>query len=352
MTLSKALAGLGLAATSVAAALAAEPLAPALQKPEWAYAIPTAPPEPTAPRDQRLYSLPGASRTFTWDQVQGRRPPGSTGPVGPADWFPDEHPPMPAIVAYGDPARGILPCALCHYPSGKGRSENASLAGLPRDYIVQQLHDMSAGLRQSAEPRKTNVGQMVRFAKAMTETEVEASAAYYAAIPWTPYVKVVESRTAPKVRNVNGLLSALEGAQAGAEPLGRRILEVTQDSERTELRDPHSGFIAYAPVGALAKGRALVVSGGRGRTVACGVCHGQDLNGIGPIPGIAGRSPSYIARQLNDLRQGARRGPMAPLMTQVVQKLTDEDILDIAAYVAAQPPPLPPPSSGEGRRPH
>lgn len=328
-----------------AAVLAAEPV-PALQKPEWAYAVPTGPAEPAIPRDQRLYSLPGTDRKFTWDQVQGRRPSGFTGPYGPADWFPDEHPPMPPIVAYGDPARGILACALCHYPSGKGRSENASLAGLPKDYMVQQMRDMQEGLRQSAEPRKTNAGLMVRYAKAMTEAEIEASAAYYAAIPWTAHVRVVESRTGPKVRNLNGLLLAREGEQAGVEPLGNRILEVTEDGERTELRDPHSGFIAYAPVGSLAKGKALVATGGRGRTVACAVCHGQDLNGIGPIPGIAGRSPSYIARQLNDLRQGVRRGPMAPLMTQAVRNLTDEDILNISAYVAAQPAPTTAPAGG------
>src|SRR5690606_38066649 len=122
-TLSKTLVSVGLAGAFVAAALAAEAPSQPLQKPEWAYAIPTAPAGPPTPRDQRLHSLPGADRQFTWDQVQGRRPAGFTGPLGPADWFPDEHPPMPDIVAYGDPVRGILPCALCHYPSGKGRSE-------------------------------------------------------------------------------------------------------------------------------------------------------------------------------------------------------------------------------------
>jgi cytochrome c553 len=338
MKLSKILMGLGLAGTCVAAALAAEPAEQALQKPEWAYAVPTLPPTPAPPRDQTLHSLPGTDRKFTWDQVQGRRPPGFTGQVGPADWFPNEHPPMPDIVAYGDPARGILPCALCHYPSGKGRSENASVAGLPKEYMVQTMRDMRDGLRVSAEPRKANAGLMVRFAKAMTDAEMEASAAYYASIPWTPHVKVVESRTGPKVRNLGGLLLPHQGAQAGVEPLGKRILEVTEDGERTELRDPHSPFIAYVPIGTLAKGKALVTTGGRGRTVACGTCHGEDLNGIGPIPGIAGRSPSYIARQLNDLRQGTRRGPWSPLMTGAVQNLTDEDILNISAYVAAQPP--------------
>lgn len=329
---------MGLAATGAAAGLTAQERAIVLQQPAWAYAVPTGPAEPAVQRGQQLYSLPGSDRKFTFDQVQGRRPPGVTTPVGPADWFPGEHPAMPPIVAYGDPAHGILACALCHYPSGKGRSENAPLAGLPRDYMVQQLHDMKAGLRQSAEPRKGNAGQMVRFAKAMTEAESEAASAYYAAIPWTRYVRVVELRVAPKTRNANGLLSVQEGPQAGSEPVGNRIVEVTEDAERTELRDPHSGFVAYVPPGSVAKGKALVLTGGRGRTAACGVCHGQDLNGLGPIPGIAGRSPSYLARQLNDLRQGTRHGPMAPLMTQVVQKLTDDDILNITAYLASRPP--------------
>jgi cytochrome c553 len=338
MRFPKILAAVGLTLTCVAAGLAAEPAPQPLQKPEWAYAVPTAPPRPQPVRDQRPLSLPGTDRTFTWDQIQGRRPPGATGLFGPADWFPDEHPPMPPIVAYGDPARGILPCALCHYPSGKGRSENASLAGLPKDYMVQQLRDMRDGLRASAEPQKANATRMVNYAKAMTDAEMEASGAYYASIPWTPYVKVVESRTGPKVDNLGGLLLPLEGELAGVEPLGPRILEVTADGERTERRDPHSGFIAYVPIGSLAKGKALVTTGG-GRTVPCGACHGEDLNGVGSVPGIAGRSPSYIARQLNDLRQGARRGPMAALMKPAVQNLTDEDILNISAYVAALPPP-------------
>jgi cytochrome c553 len=92
-------------------------------------------------------------------------------------------------------------------------------------------------------------------------------------------------------------------AQAGAtEPIGQRIIEMPEDLERTELRDSASGFVAYVPVGSIAKGEALI-AGGNGKTVACAICHGQDLRGLGPIPGLAGRSPSYIVRQLYD------RGP-------------------------------------------
>jgi cytochrome c553 len=348
--------GVALAGVMGLAAIAGEAPLPPLQKPEWAYSIPPAPPTPAAPpaarlpgappppRDQTLHGLPGTQLRFTMDQVNGRREPGSTAQVGPADWFPTEHPAMPPIVAYGDPARGVTACALCHYPSGKGRSENASLAGYPQSYLVQQLRDMRAGLRHSAEPRKANAAGMVRYAAAMTDAEIEASAAYYASMPWSAYVQVVESRIAPKVRNAGGLLLPLQGAEAGMEPFAGKIMEVAADPERTELRDPHSGFIAYVPVGSLAKGRALVTTGGGGRTVTCGICHGEDLNGLGPIPGLAGRSPSYIGRQLNDLRQGTRRGPMTPLMARAVAKLTDDDILNIAAYLASLP--VGPPQGG------
>jgi len=127
-------------------------------------------------------------------------------------------------------------------------------------------------------------------------------------------------------------------AQAGAtEPIGQRIIEMPEDLERTELRDSASGFVAYVPVGSIAKGEALI-AGGNGKTVACAICHGQDLRGLGPIPGLAGRSPSYIVRQLYDLQHGVRKGPWTDLMKPVVSQLTDEDIVSIAAYTASRAP--------------
>ena len=92
-------------------------------------------------------------------------------------------------------------------------------------------------------------------------------------------------------------------------------------------------------MGAVAKGKTLVTTGGGGKTLACAICHGEDLSGIGPIPGIAGRSPSYIARQLYDIQQGARHGGITDLMKPVVAKLSAADILDITAYVASRPVP-------------
>jgi cytochrome c553 len=336
-------------ATSAAfAAVAQEAPAQKPATPEWAYAIPAPQPRPAAPPagaapppvDTTLHSLPGTTRTFTVDQIRGRRPAGSTVQVGPADWYPEDHPAMPPIVAYGDPARGITACALCHYPNGKGKPENAPVSGFGKEYIAQQLRDMKAGLRRSAEPRKGNAGLMVNIAKAMTDAEIEASAAYFASMTWTPWIRVVESPTAPKVRSAAGLYMPLEGADAGVEPIAGRIVEVPVEPHRTELlRDPRSGFIAYVPPGSVAKGRALVETGGRGRTVACAICHGADLNGSAMVPGLAGRSPSYLARQLNDFRQGARKGPLSPLMHGAVKQLTDGDIVNVTAYLASLPAP-------------
>src|SRR5262249_33675292 len=125
--------------------------------------------------------------------------------------------------------------------------------------------------------------------------------------------------------------------------------ETPENPERTEiLRDPRSGFIAYAPTGSVKKGEALVKNGGA-RTEACGTCHGADLKGLGPVPGIAGRSPSYLVRQMYDMQTGERHGEWADLMKPVVAKLTDEDLIDIAAYVASLLP-LPATSTAADKR--
>jgi len=207
-------------------------------------------------------------------------------------------------------------------------------------YFIQQMNDFRNGLRKSAEPRKANTNAMITIAKALTPEEIRQSAEYFAAMPWTPWVRVVEASTVPKMESRGGIWVPLEGA--AKEPLGNRIMETPENPERTEiLRDPRSGFVAYVPSGSLKKGEALVKTGGNGRTEACGVCHGSDLMGLGPVPGIAGRSPSYLARQMFDMQAGARHGEWADLMKPVVAKLTEEDLVNISAYVASLMPKKP-----------
>jgi cytochrome c553 len=283
---------------------------------------------PAAPPDESLKQLPGAAKGFTLAQIRDA--------FGPADWYPGDHPQMPEVVAHGK-RPDVRACSLCHYPNGKGRPENAGVAGLPASYFIQTMDDFRKDARKSADTRKANTNIMIQIAKGMTDDEIKAAAQYFGAMKWTPWIKVVEVNTVPKTRIQGGMFLKLEGSET--EPIGQRIIEAPDDTERTEtLRDPHSGFTAYVPMGAVKKGEALVTTGGGGKTTQCGVCHGADLKGLGPVPGIAGRSPSYTVRQLYDMQQGTRKGVWTDLMKPVVEKLSNEDMLAIAAYTASRMP--------------
>jgi cytochrome c553 len=228
-----------------------------------------------------------------------------------------------------------------------GRPENAAPAALPKEYFIRQIRDFRSGLRRSADPRKPNTNTMIDLAKAMTDEEIAQAADYFAAIPWTRRVRVLESALVPKTRIAGNLFLAVE--RTLSEPIGARIIEMPENEERAEtLRDPRAGFVAYVPPGSLERGRNLALFGGmsvvngqivQGKTTACTACHGLDLMGVADVPPIAGRSPSYIARQLFDIQQGTRNGPSVQLMRLVVAKLTAGDMVDVAAYVASAFPP-------------
>lgn len=325
--------------SALACVFAASIAVSAAGPPPWAYGFPTAPgpnaptvPASTPPAsvpDASIHHIEGSDKGFTRAQVGDN--------YGPADWFPNEHPAMPEIVSHGRKEAMIAACMLCHYPNGKGKPENAPVAGLPVSYFIQTMHDFRDGKRASADTRKANTGRMAGFAKLMTEEEIKASAEYFAAIPYGTWMtKVVETTMVPKTRLNFGMFVMLPGNEK--EPIAGRLIETPIDPEATEvLRNPHSGMIVYTPPGSLKKGEALVKSGA-GRTTACAQCHGADLRGLGPVPGIAGRSPSYLARQMYDMQQGTRKGEWSALMKPVVEKLTGDDFISITAYLASLKP--------------
>jgi len=299
----------------------------------WAYAVLEAPlPPPPATDETAVKQIPGSTQSFTVKQLR------DTG--NPVDWFPGDHPPMPSIVAHRrSPTTNpwIGSCGLCHYPNGKGRPENAGVAGLPAGYILEQLADFKNGARRTADPGKRNTAVMSGNAAGITDEEAMAAAEYFSSMKMTPWIKVVETETVPKTRNVGGFFVPLEGKET--EPIGQRILEMPVDPEATEMyRNPRSGWIAYAPMGSVKKGEDLVVRGGAGKTVACAACHGEGLKGNGNFPPLAGRSPSYLARQLYDIQKYTRNGPGTQLMRPVVQNLNEADILAITAYLASLEP--------------
>jgi cytochrome c553 len=228
--------------------------------PPWAYAV-NPPDFKEPPVDATLRHIRGSTAAYTSAQLRDL--------FFAPDWYPDDHPPMPEIVAHGRKPN-VFACGVCHRADGPGGPENSSLAGLPESYI--------AG--------------------------------------W--------------------FLAAVNGTDR--EPIGNRIIEVPKDLDRFESRDAHSEFIIYVPLGAIAKGEALVATGGAGKTIACGTCHGRELRGLGPIPGIAGRSSSYIFRQLYDMQHGQRAGLGSAPMVTVVAKLNEEDLVSLAAYLASLTP--------------
>jgi cytochrome c553 len=297
--------------------------------PPWAYTV-NPPPTPGAkpavrPADDPApRQVPGATVTFTLAQTRDA--------YNPPDWHPGGHPPMPQAVAHGRP-KEMRACGFCHLTNGQGRPENASLAGLPAAYIVQQMADFKNGDRKSAEPRMGPPNAMIQDAKAATDDEIKAAAAYFSSFPFRTWIRVVESKDVPRTRIAGSMHVPTEGTEA----LGQRIIEMPEDLARTELRDGASGFVAYVPPGSIAKGESLVKTGA-GKTVACGTCHGDDLKGLGPVPPLAGRSPSYTVRQLFDLQQGVRKGPWSALMKSAVEKLTVDDMIAIAAYTSSREP--------------
>jgi cytochrome c553 len=259
---------------------------------------------------------------------------------------------MPEIVSRGR-APDVFACGYCHLPNGQGRPENASLAGLPVAYIVQQLADFKSGLRKCSEPKHGPTNTMIAYETKATEKEIKAAAEYFSALQPRPWIRVVETEIVPKTHVAGWMLVAdlakvepakVEPAEsdpaknaAEMEPIGNRIIETPENLERTELRDDRSGFIAYVPVGNIKKGEALTTANSN-KTLRCAACHGRDLRGLGKVPALAGRSPSYIVRQLYDIQSGARSGAAVQKMKPAIAKLTVDDMAAIAAYAASLQP--------------
>jgi cytochrome c553 len=280
------------------------------------------------PDDGLEKTIPGSKTSFTRKQISDL--------FNAHDWFPEDHPTMPDVVAHG---RGpeVRACGMCHLPNGKGRPENAPLAGLSATYIAQQIADFQSGRRRSAVPTTRPQTFMVETAKHASDEEVKVAAAYFSELTYRPWIRVIEAETVPKTEVIFGTLWA-PAPGTETEPLGHRIVEIPENLERTELRDPRSGFVAYVPVGSLAQGEKLATTGGDGKTIPCATCHGPGLKGLGAVPPIAGRSTSYIVRQIYDIQSGARAGSASLLMQPVVAKLTTDDMISLAAYVASLAP--------------
>jgi cytochrome c553 len=294
-------------------------LALAAERPDWAFPV-TDKVQPPLPPDEQPHTVPGSDKSYTRKQIDDL--------FNPPDWYPDLHPPMPQIVAHGE-GTTVRACGSCHLPTGTGHDESAYIAALPASYFARQMIDYKSGTRKGS-------GSMTTIAKAISEEDVHAAADYFASLKPRPWIRVVETDTVPKtyVGQGNKRLRLPGGA---TEPISNRIIEIPEDEEVVLNRDPRSGFIAFVPKGSIAKGQAIVTTGAD-KTVPCAICHGPTLKGLGDVPPIAGRQANYVVRQLFSIQDGSRGGVSSALMQQVVERLTLDDMLAIAAYTASRQP--------------
>jgi cytochrome c553 len=296
----------------------------ALEQTPWAYPVGPAAPQ----RDpNKIITVPGSDKKYNEVEVNN--------PFGPPDWFPGDHPTMPKVVAQGGGRPDPRACSLCHLTTGDGHPESAGIAGLPANYIKRQLDAFANGSRVGGR-----APVMIAIARAMKPEDMDEAAKYFASIkPRKGYVKVTEAAMVPKTFVGEGAMRFVTtGAGAGTEPIGNRIITIPQDLAGAHARNPRTGFEHFVPPGSIKKGEELVKTGGNGKTIACSVCHGPTLHGLGEVPPIANRDLLYTVRQLNDIQNGARTGYSVALMKQVVAKLNMDDMISIAAYLGTLEP--------------
>jgi cytochrome c553 len=134
--------------------------------PNWAFLSRT-PGIPEGPEDKQPRHRPGSDKAYTQAQIDDI--------FNPPDWYPNEHPPMPQLVAHGK-APVVHGCAQCHLTTGRGHPESANLAGLPAGYIEEQIAEFRNGTRTSSLPANSI---MITMSKELSEDEVKPAAEYF-----------------------------------------------------------------------------------------------------------------------------------------------------------------------------
>lgn len=306
-----------LAIAGMAAAAAAPPTPPST-------ALSTA--QAAVPAEMAAWAFPGRGKPAIAQGVAMVTLAGSTQCFAPArlrdmthaiDWFPASHPALPAVVATG--TDGAAACGFCHLPGGEGRPENASLAGLPADYIRHQVQAFASGARRAAVADWVPTNLMVAQAHHVSPAALRVAAAYFHRQRFVSRLTIVETATVPAPRAERFLFQPTRGG--AAEPIGNRIIEAAPDMERFEKRDPTVPITAYVPPGSIERGKAVVAR------IGCPACHGEGMKTWG-----AGRSPSYVVRQLLAFKTGARHDAESPPMRAVAAQLTPRDMVAVAAY--------------------
>ena len=271
------------------------------------------------PEPNEIVRVPGSTQSYTRAQLDAD----DSFP----DWFPHDHPPAPRIVMHGK-SGFPLPCADCHMPNGQGDITSPALAGLPRAYIIEQITAFRQGARSTPLV-------MTREARAISDADLDLASSYFSKLAYDPRLRVIETATVPKTHWVDFVL--VPNRNGAREPIGERIIETSTDIVSHIVGDYHVENVAWVPPGSIALG-AVIASKGTGKALPCESCHGPALRGVGDIPPLAGRSPTYIVRELIRFRLGQRTNPGAAPMRLEASRLNLKDMIDVAAYAASRKP--------------
>jgi len=211
----------------------------------------------------------------------------------------------------------------------------ATLDGLPKAYILEQVAAFRAGQRGLGGPETAH--DMFDEARALTPDDLQQAAEYFSSTKFVPRVHVIETASVPKTHWKYFVLVPDKGG--AREPIGERIIETPVNFTDYSLSDGRVGYVAYVPPGSIARG-AVIAAQGKGSAASCESCHGpklegQTMPGIGVVPPLAGRSPPYIARELILFREGKRSDPAAAPMRAEASALTVPEMIDVAAYAAS-----------------
>lgn len=219
-----------------------------------------------------------AALTVAVAAVAQTPPPLFDGAEGGSERTPDTA--LGRTVASGGAQKGGvgMKCMACHGldDAGAGLGDMPGLAGLPADYLAEQLEAFMSGARFSPI--------MVPIATQLTEEERQAVADYYASV-------------APKL----------------------------------------SKFEQRAPTDLVQQGGALAATGSDTVT-ACSQCHGGGDTSGAAIPRLNGQSAQYIADQLVAWREGDRANGPLGVMEQIAKSLTPDEIRAVALYYQQTPP--------------
>ncbi len=285
---------------------------------------PSAPVQAQQSAPNATMRVPGSTRSYTLSELGSNF-------VAP-DWFPRDHPPAPHVVLFG--RKPAWACGACHYPNGEGDADSATLAGLPKAYIIEQIKAFRDGQRIPPDP------SMAEEARNLDDADLQQAADYFSNLKLPPIRRVVGTATVPRTHWDNFVHAPdHDGAR---EPIGERIIEISNDQKLYDRGDERTGFVAYVPPGSIEAG-AKIAAAGTGAAPVCESCHGAslqgaDLAGIGIAPPLAGRSPTYIVKELILFRLGKRNNPGAAPMRAEVSRLTLKEMINVAAYAGSRRP--------------